>query len=568
MDFSKTELAEPASVVADNAISTDSTNEPDSTHNKGPAAGDSVIAEVSSTKKEFSVQVDLPGQAPKNRSGAIRLDKAVQTHFERWLNPIRSVDAVQQAEPESDETEPAQQSAPDPAETVKQALMEAFEQTDSIQFSDLRLGIRSHRVMTADTQTPFILESGISEFLSRPVAAVATTKEHPELLLVAYKPQVTNPTPQEKLVQSSKLPLGYLPGLAVLYSRKLGPFVPEFLLQCTSPITVAQFDVHNPFRIYCGLKSGRIAMWDLQEASHTQVAMLPTLQTTTVASSVQKSARRGYVHHTSPIVHLEQHPNLGLISICAEGVINVWSPDFLAFPKFESIRIRHPTRLQVAGAHISTLPAMYSLETEKARVELKFLNKVALATGSGSLLKLANEPHRQYVQEEFTVPHDGPHYSATTSITQIVHNSTMGVWLTAHVDWAMRIWGDRGLLVLIPTNRLIKSIVTRAGHWNHIVTVSEYSLAGSELSIELWDLDARLTRPMAKLPVDGKLSAVATFSDDGAELIVAYNDGDVDIWKVEDLIIERLVLESTHQGIDEGILPYIIGSRSHGREAT
>lgn len=538
----------------------------------GPVVNTAALEEKQPPKKvDFAVQVDLPihetfqlPSAPQPSNGSVlHFDKAVQTHFEDYdeESPKEKEENPEEMAPVKPEVQIAE---PSPQEIVQNSLEDQLTLSSlNIKFSNLRLGIKD-QIGAVETKAPFNSIDGLTGFLDRPVVCLDTSPMFPELLLVGYsKPSVTKvrAAPQAHLTSSA--------GLIIIYNRNMTPMVPEFFLQCTCGITTAQFDKTDLFRILAGLENGRVVMWDLTRVKPTQIAVLPTLQTTTIASITEKSQHR-YIHHTAPIVLIEQldsDNSSSLVSVSADGVINTWSPNLLAFPKLDSVRILGKTgRLTMkdqirVSCVLSLRHAQKTAENDNSlhAPEYRFLNNTVLGSPSGAIYKLLNNKDKSFLVRNIEKD-DTPQIASVSAMAELAVG-TSSLIVSAYLDWHIRLWDDSASspILSIPTSTLVTGIYIRPQHALQMVTVGCVSPPDVGARIDFWDLLARSMSPVSSIPlqVDGKVSIAASFSEDGSQLIIGFGNGDISIWEIDEIKLQAQIESSTNSSIDEGILPIL-----------
>lgn len=527
---------------------------------------------------DFAVQVDLPinhesvASAPVSESPSVsfRFDKAVQTNFEE-IEEIEDAGKasngihVEVPEPIEDISEPSTE------EILHSTLQEQLAESNfNINFSDLRLGIKD-KAVTVEAKAPFNSVPGLSHFLDRPITSVDTTAKFPDLLLVGYARLIS-------AKKRSTIPhLASTPGLAIIYNRSTEPMLPEFFLQCTSGITTARFDKTDPFRVVAGLENGRVVMWDLTSVKPTQIAVLPTLQTTSLASIAEVS-RHNYIHHTAPIVLIEQpafeNHSSSIITVSAEGVINVWSLNLLAFPKLDSVKIlssnntgRVTMKDDIRISSVLVLRNSQRLSEDGNNSlhapEYGFLNHTVLGSKNGLLYKLLNNKDKKFIKTTCTSREEcfAPHIDSVTALAELPLNSTSSLVVSAHLDWHIRLWDITAAspILSIPTATLVTGIFIRPNHSFQMVTIGCVKAPEVGVSIDFWDLLERTVLPISSIPVQGSLSIAATFTDDGSQLVVAFGNGEICIWEIEETKLKSHIQTSTKQGIDEGIQSFLKG---------
>lgn len=500
-----------------------------------------------SLKVDFAVQVDLlrPPEigiqhsvASSTISSVTRFEKGVQTDFVELqveknpeIHPQEQYSSLQTVQP------------PVPEYTVESTLEEQLARSSlETKFSGLRLGIRKHESSQLDSKEPFTVNQTIS-LIDRPVTHLCTCTEFPELILVGYGPKSSTETPIPDLVTESA-------GLAVVFNRNA--LVPEFFLQCTSTITSLKFSL-DPFRIIAGLENGRVVVWDLSDVQPTQIAILPTLQSTTLASAGQHS-EKSYIHHTSPVVfiqHLDSGLGSGIVSVSAEGVLNVWSPNFLAFPKLDSVRLAPSDRLrdQIRATDVALLFHGLNVDEKHARTpEFRFLNHMVVGLASGKIYRLFNGKDKQYVSK--TLPASGQ----VTCVIEMVVSPTLSILLSAHSDWQLRVWdmAKTEPLATIPTSTVVSRICMRPGHPFQMIMLGGVNPPKVASCIQFWDLHTRLMAPVSTISTE-KYATSVSFALDGSHVIIGFDDGDITVWDIDETQFHET------NNIDEGLLPLLQG---------
>lgn len=512
-------------------------------------------------KVDFGVEVDLVSAGVRKVAAstvarpqreAIRFDKGVQTDFEE-------PEKVEVEEPEVIHEPPTQESdaAQTRSEIVEETLKSKLEEVSPL-FSNLRLGIKNEVAAEVDTtKAPFNEVPGIADYIQRPVVALATTAKFPELLLVAYG--------KSKAKRQKKL-LTSLSGLAVIFNRKTPGGLPEFILQCSSTIKVIIFDEADPFKIIAGLENGRLAMWDLTGVEPNQISVLPTLQSSTIASA-SGDTLHNYTHHTSPIVHLHQIDvdyNSSIVSVCEDAVINVWSTNLLAFPKLTSVQItedpQRPKHLLCVSSVVLVDSAHWAFQAQSSQnsPEYRFLSHMYLGSMGGGIIGVGNEKEKNYVRSLMNETCLSS-ISSVTALAEIKYKPTESLLLSAHKDWTLRLWdlNEDKLVLSIPTDTSVTEIHVRPGTWSQFVTIGSVRPPEARICIQFWDFEAKLMGPVTSIPVNNDvMEAVATFTRDGSELIVAVGET-VLVWKVDEKMLKSQISGSTRAVVDEGLALYL-----------
>lgn len=526
-------------------------------------------------KVDFAVQVDLPThiqQTPVHtiyeQPNAPRFDKAVQTDFEN-----EEEEKHEEIEVTHSPVEEPQEIEPTPQEIVEETLQTELEKTSlHFKFSDLRLGVKDLAAAAeVDTKEPFSITHGISDFLDRPISGVATSAKFPNVVLVSYgKPKSQRKT--DHITHSQ--------GLAIVFNRDATPMVPEFFLQCTSAITQIQFNVADPFKVIAGLQNGHVVIWDLTDINPSQISVLPTLQTTSLTSLGEK-INLNYVRHTLPIVLLQQldlanQLTSGFVSVCADGIINLWSPNFLAFPKADSAKLSTSEKLKdrICATDALLLSSQMRVADDKhVRPELRFLDQLLVGSTDGKVYRLSSrgtDSNRGNVAQIYSETEtqtddsfiESPYVLlSVTCLAELRISVSKSLLVSAHNDWQLRIWDLTQSLPIatILTSTVVSLIFTRPEHPYHLITVGNVLPPKVKPCIQFWDLEAKLLGPIYTFPAPDLGSQVtsATFSANGDKLVVAFANGELKVWEIEEPRLDAQANQVGNRNIDEGILSFI-----------
>lgn len=504
----------------------------------------------------FAVQVGESTEASERQvlvqsSLVIRFDKAIQVEPELKSEDQSSEEEVPEVKEASDvETEPE---PPLKEEIVNEALQSQLEKELHFPFSKLRLGIKDQQEVRSVGDSPFSQIQHLANFLDRPIKSTKMTSHFPDLVLVAYGP------PKSKLSN-----LTNPKGLAIVFNTSTESVFPEFFLHSTSVITAIDFDKSDAFRIVAGMENGRLALWDLTNVKPNQLSVLPILQTSTVASFYDK-IKKGFTYHANPIVLLEQ-PDVNtaspsVVSVCAEGVINIWSLSILAFPKLPSKVIR-PTGEASVDVTSVLLSSDYMLTNESSNhaPEFKFLNNTYVGSVNGDILKLKNNKDGKLVEKSFS----SGRTSAVLSIAETPwkHNlTTSTIILSSHIDWTFKIWhrSSKEPLHSISTRKLISKLLVRPGREFQVVALNAVTPPDGSSSLDFWDLKIRCLAPLCCIPVPPDFGAVSliSFDSDGTILTVGSKTGQLCLLRIDQAQLEVVSDQRTDRIIDGGVMQFL-----------
>lgn len=535
-----------------------------------------VSAKVS-TKVDFAVQVDLPQHSNDNSTeisasplpvvlnGHVqKFDKAIQTYFEE-----AEVPEIQESisEPIADfdsETLP-QDEAKDDSKTIEETLRDELSGIiPAFRFSDLRMGLKTAGETKIEAKDPFNVASGLSGFLNRQISSVDVCSKFPELILVAYKAKSSK---QRRDLAYANVVSSV--GLAVIFNTSADPFVPEFFLQCTSEITTIQFEKTNPYRIIGGLKNGRVVIWDLSHIEPSKIAVFPTLQTTTLTSIVERPNKL-YIHHNTPIVSILQldvtnQESSSIISISSDGVVNAWSPNFLAFPKLDSIKLSFGTNRLKDQIFVSTALLIHHSQflASNDRVahdpEYRFLNQMIVGTKNGVLYRLSNNKSSGNIGNVFECHENEVSLSmhSVSGIAEMSFSTTSSLLISSHYDWNLRIWDlqKSSLVLTIPTSTIVTGIYLRPNHPHQLMTIGCVRLPDVGACIEFWDFLVKSMGPISSVSIykEKAQSFAAKFDDKGNRFIVSFDNGEIRIWDIEESKLHSHIEASKNSGVDEAL---------------
>lgn len=532
-------------------------------------------------KKDFSVQVDLiPNttahasieSAPTINLGhdVFKFDKSVQTDdlslqeseikssIEERSDLLASPVEITNLEPVEDTTVAPLQ---DPQNILSDNLQKQLKAWNiDLPFSDLRLGLQQSNEHDPATE-PFQLSTQLNNFLNRPVILIVPNLQFPELILVAYGKETS-------IRRSSDIKGISAAGLAVIFNTKSTKLIPEFFLQCTSEITTITFDKSNPTKVFAGLKNGQVVMWDLNKVPPTKIALLPTLKTSLILSRENPSKKLDVIHHTSPILYLDQpswdaSQDSTFVSLCSGGVINMWSPNMLAFPKVSSIKLGVSAPRVHEQLFISTCTATKSILKQAQREqnldapEFSFLERILIGTKSGLIQNLANNKDSLYLGHKVCVPikRNTPYDCGVKTIVELTFQNKQFL-LSAHADWHLSLWDLHSgkLLCNIPTAAAISGVALRPHNNQQFVTCGNYQQSKTRFCVEFWDFLVRIMSPVFEIPVEKTQFGTVSFSEDGGILYVAYSNGNVEVYTIDEEILKKRVETSAKYKYDKGLV--------------
>ncbi|EGW33689.1 uncharacterized protein SPAPADRAFT_48813 [Spathaspora passalidarum NRRL Y-27907] len=286
---------------------------------------------------------------------------------------------------------------------------------------------------------------------------------------------------------------------------------PQHFLTSISQITTIQFDINNSNRIITGCANGSISIYELSNQLSPVVS--PTLTTPLYSTTLFNN---NFALHTTPILSITQlkiNDNNCLLTVCKQGIINLWSSNLLAVPKTESI-ILFPKKL---NSTFLSRAIFTSIQTHY--VDTAYLNSLVFV-GDGKFYQL-DKDITPYITNELE-----------SGIATIINDVTVldSMLITAHMDWNIRIWKDECKTVPVPY--LVDKIVVRPDS-RQFITVSHQPMA----KVDLWDISKRLYTPIVTV-CETAVDTVA-FNETGTQLLLGKQEG-FTILSIDELTVDEV----------------------------
>lgn len=510
--------------------------------------------------------------SPKRVNKAIQVDLDVISDFlvpaEPTYQPVHlnkivqtSLDSSETSESDSDKTDKPPEKTT--AETVNESLQQQLEDLGiEYPFSSLRLGRKQQEHTMPSRESPFVLQSHLPKFLNRSISCFAQSEKLPEVLAVGYSEAPLELKKKHSSVAGSN-------GLIVLFNTSVEPMLPEFFLLSTSLVTSVIFDKFDAFRVVAGTESGRLAVWDLNQAKPTDIAILPTLQSSSVLAKHEHDSNLTFLHHTSPIILLHQPDSNAaspsVVSVSSEGIVNVWSLSLLAFPKVSSRQIVPPAESVIAkrkffGAQTCHIfrNSVVSADPILAHLapEYNFLDRTVIGCGDGGLYKLLNSRSNKHTIEDLLKANTGEEQLPVFNISELQLEDEP-LLITSHGDWQLRLWRVPSLSCIysIPTRTLITQICVRPLHSFQFATLSVLNPPDFATSIQFWDLRVRAYSPIVDVPLSDASIQITRISYDaeGKHIFAGSENGDVMIWSVDEDLLAHTLDYRQDRNIDTGV---------------
>ncbi|CUM51807.1 uncharacterized protein AC631_03338 [Debaryomyces fabryi] len=447
---------------------------------------------------------------------------------------------------------------------------------------------------------PFQLNLDIPPIKGRLVRDIDTSPHFHELMVASYS--LENSSINQLI--SSQLHFDNVtqsPGLAIIYNVKSSKAFPEYFLHCSSSITKIKFDKVNPRKVIGGLSDGKVVIWDLLDNRRNSVAILPLLMTpvlSNIASSIINNCQQtvNFVHHKNEISSINQilvEHNECIISTSLDGVINLWSSNLLAWPKISSLKLSKPinnAETYVKPKEILTISNVLMLRKEpdlarSVKKELssqppayKFLNRLLVGSDDGKLFRLSNDARNGNIEllyeEDYREGENPLHSNSITSIIELPIEGQETVIATSNVDWSIKMWksSQKSPILQIPTNYLILDMKSRPTNPLQFFTLGVFNQSlNHDLRpiIDFWDVSRRLMNPICSILLDSQIesnehtinsklySTSAKFYDNGNNIIVGFNDGSIQIWSINDVILNEVIESRSNSNIDDGLIGFL-----------
>lgn len=317
-----------------------------------------------------------------------------------------------------------------------------------------------------------------------------------------------------------------------------------------------------------------------------------------------------FQNHISPISLIAQDNDLGThnnnrpaITASVDGIINLWSTSILATPKVDSIQLYKPLtvsdeqltnggnftstgskeKLLIASMillnhhqqqHSNSSSAASTLAKTTSSNEISeehaFLNKIIVGCQDGNLYKLCNnKKSKQFIQSSSKLLVSD--HSMITTLTELLVNNGLNnnthnqspIIITTGIENGFKVWqvteDSIRKVAFVHTNYTLVNALSRPQKGFQFVSLGLQPSASSSTHvnpvIEVWNLQKKLMNPILTLDIpEATRELVPTameFSDSGDLLYIGFNDGNVLVWNVDDLLLEDAA--DVNPKIDNGI---------------
>lgn len=464
--------------------------------------------------------------------------------------------------------------------------------------------VREEMEKTKSSQTemanPMKLLYKVSATQLRSARYIEISPHFNDLIAVCYG---TSKLPKRDIIRQGKRHLlsAYtnMDGLVIIYKVKSSKMIPEFYLLANAAVSIISFSRRDPQKIIGGLSNGQVVIWNLIDSKHkhAQVATLPLLispvySTISTVKSINNDIK--FIPHTSLICSIEQSDlkQDQFVTICSEGIVNIWSINLLACPRFNSLQIK---KIDHTGTEFSkdsilhilkgiytygVAPSVTSHQTDdlsNTLMEYKVLNNIFLGCLNGELVKLSNKTENfiDFILRSDNKENSNSDILASPTVLSLKHiklDENFLFLISSALDMTIKIWDlkHKTTLVSIPITYLAFEIAINPFRMAQFVTVGLFEDTNNNLTVpvlEFWDLKSkvmsaiyRLTLPAGEssLP-DASLYAVSASFRSENELIVGLNNGEVIYYSIDQRLFLAGSEEARHNEIHNGIYRYLIG---------
>ncbi|CCE86120.1 Piso0_005770 [Millerozyma farinosa CBS 7064] len=386
-------------------------------------------------------------------------------------------------------------------------------------------------------------------------------------------------------------------GLVIIHKVKDSKMIPEFYLLANAAVSAISFSRRDPQKIIGGLNNGQVVIWNLVDTKHTQVAILPSLISpiySTINTVKSNNNEINFIPHSSSICTIEQSDlkQGQFVTICSEGIVNIWSINLLACPRFNSLQIKKTDDREteifkdtilhiVKGIHTygvaQSVMSYKSDDLSNGSTEYKVLNNMFLGCLNGELVKLSNKIENFI---DFILKSDNKESNSSNilalptvlSLKSIKLNDSFPFLISSALDMTIRIWDlkNKTTLVSIPITYLAFDIVVNPFKKAQFVTVGLFEDTNRSRTvpiIEFWDLKSKVMGSIYRMTLsvgqnsssDANLYAVSALFRSENELVVGLNNGDIIYYSIDQQILLAGSDKAKHNEIHDGIDHYLIG---------
>jgi len=256
----------------------------------------------------------------------------------------------------------------------------------------------------------------LEETKERPVTCLSWSKLNPELFLTTYASQKG---------ASFDEPDGLLVVWNVILDNR-----PEYVFQCQSMITVAEFHPSNPKLVLGCTLSGQLLLWDMRENKRT-----PVFRSQFISGHTQAIFAMSFI--PSAAMGTEQ-----ILTVSHDAKICVWRDDMLSDP--------HEMEFKVEGDAHKTSD---ELTTSCFSIPVRDTNVIVLGSDTGRLFSglVYSDQNPQPCAE--LKAHNGPitnlefHPPNDTGKLRL-NPDTLQLFLTSSFDWTVKLWDNKNQLEL------------------------------------------------------------------------------------------------------------------------
>ncbi|KAK6198493.1 WD40-repeat-containing domain protein [Scheffersomyces amazonensis] len=465
--------------------------------------------------------------------------------------------AVQEESSKKHEVEPVLES------DLNSSLIESLKLINKIHVSgSFDVNQFSYRRSTTQDSSPQLTTANV------PIIKILefNNKDNRRITCINVSPHDSNLVVVAYANETSSIPTGQ----AIIYSINSTNVFPEYYLSCSSPISYIEFDKMKRDRIIGGLADGKIVIWDYS-TSTSKLILTPQLSSPAYSNIILTNQKipdqvkfRPHKLPVTKILQLKIDTNDCILTFSEDGLINIWSSNLLATPKFDTIQVFKPSNddefqtnsklpIPISDVDLVGGDANYLLGDSKT---LPFLNSLIISNHSRNYRIDASDT-KFITAIPFNTPQGVlPITVLKTSIISCGSNGSKYI-ISSYSDWSLKIWDFNNFnkpVIEIPTKSFISDLAVSPTNSSQIITTT--NINGSS-QIQFWDLNVKLFSPQFEKEVgdQGDIITSITFAKDGMVVLLGFSSGRTEVWNVEQDYIHHN--RNTIDELDNGLPGYL-----------